>query len=331
MTVTIGRRELLAAVGGAAAAWPLASRAQQPAMPLIGFLNSTSPSAWKPYVDAFRQGLNEAGYVEGRTVAIDYRWAEGRYKNLPVLAAELVRRKVTLMVATGGTATVLAAMAATKTIPIVFTSGVDPVEAGLVASLNRPGGNATGVNLFTSQMEGKRLGLLRELIPTATLIAVLLNPNSPPAATQLKNVQEAARALDQQIHILDAGNEAELEAAFATVRQIGAGALLVAADPFFNSRRTYIIALAARHAIPAIYEQREFVVAGGLMSYGTNFSDGYRQVGIYAARILKGERPADLPVMQSTKFEFVINLTSAKALGIVVPPMLSARADEVIE
>jgi putative ABC transport system substrate-binding protein len=250
---------------------------------------------------------------------------------LPVLAAELVRRKVTLMVATGGTATVLAAMAATKTIPIVFTSGVDPVEAGLVASLNRPGGNATGVNLFTSQMEGKRLGLLRELIPTATLIAVLLNPNSPPAATQLKNVQEAARALDQQIHILDAGSEAELEAAFATVRQIGAGALLVAADPFFNSRRTYIIALAARHAIPAIYEQREFVVAGGLMSYGTNFSDGYRQVGIYAARILKGERPADLPVMQSTKFEFVINLTSAKALGIVVPPMLSARADEVIE
>jgi putative ABC transport system substrate-binding protein len=330
MTVTIGRRELLAALGGAVA-WPLAARAQQTAMPLIGFLNSTSPSAWKPYVDAFRQGLNGAGYVEGRTVAIDYRWAEGRYKNLPVLAAELVRRKVTLMVATGGTATVLAAMAATKTIPIVFTSGVDPVEAGLVASLNRPGGNATGVNLFTSQMEGKRLGLLRELIPTATLIAVLLNPNSPPAATQLKNVQEAARALDQQIHILDAGNEAELEAAFATVRQIGAGALLVAADPFFNSRRTYIIALAARHAIPAIYEQREFVVAGGLMSYGTNFSDGYRQVGIYAARILKGERPADLPVMQSTKFEFVINLTSAKALGIVVPPMLSARADEVIE
>jgi putative ABC transport system substrate-binding protein len=326
----IRRREFITLLGGAAA-WPLAARAQQTAMPLIGFLNSTSPSAWKPYVDAFRQGLNEAGYVEGRTVAIDYRWAEGRYKNLPVLAAELVRRKVTLMVATGGTATVLAAMAATKTIPIVFTTGVDPVEAGLVASLNRPGGNATGVNLFTSQMEGKRLGLLRELIPTATLIAVLLNPNSPPAATQLKNVQEAARALDQQIHILDAGSEAELEAAFATVRQIGAGALLVASDPFFNSRRTYIIALAARHAIPAIYEQREFVVAGGLMSYGTNFSDGYRQVGIYAARILKGERPADLPVMQSTKFEFVINLTSAKALGIVVPPMLSARADEVIE
>jgi putative tryptophan/tyrosine transport system substrate-binding protein len=324
------RREFISLLGGAAA-WPLAARAQQAAVPVIGFLNSTSPTAWKPYVDAFRQGLNEAGYVEGRTVAIDYRWAEGRYKNLPVLAAELVRRKVALIVATGGSATVLAAMAATKTIPIVFTSGADPVEAGFVASLNRPGGNATGVNLFTSQMEGKRLGLLRELIPAATLIAVLLNPNSPPAATQLKNVQEAARALDQQIHILDAGSEAELEAAFATARQIGAGALLVGADAFFNSRRTYIIALAARHAIPAIYEQREFVVAGGLMSYGTNFSDGYRQVGIYAARILKGERPADLPVMQSTKFEFVINLTSAKALGIVVPPMLSARADEVIE
>src|SRR5262245_54783652 len=231
------RREFITLLGGAAA-WPLAARAEQTAMPLIGFLNSTSPSAWKPYVDAFRQGLNEVGYVEGRTVAIDYRWAEGRYKNLPVLAAELVRRKVTLMVATGGTATVLAAMAANKTIPIVFTTGVDPVEAGLVASLNRPGGNATGVNLFTSQMEGKRLGLLRELIPTATLIAVLLNPNSPPAATQLKNVQEAARALDQQIHILHASSEAELEAAFATVRQVGAGALLVGADAYFHSRIT---------------------------------------------------------------------------------------------
>jgi putative tryptophan/tyrosine transport system substrate-binding protein len=205
------------------------------------------------------------------------------------------------------------------------------VKLGLVASLNRPGGNVTGVNLFVSQMEGKRLGLLRELVPSAALTAVLLNPNNPNAATQLKDVQEAARALGQQIHILHAGSEAELEAAFATARQVGSGALPVAADPFFNSRRTYIIALAARHAIPAIYEQREHVLAGGLMSYGTNASEGYRQVGIYTGRILKGEKPADLPVMQSTKFEFVINLTTAKALGIVVPPMLSARADEVIE
>jgi putative tryptophan/tyrosine transport system substrate-binding protein len=243
------RREFITLLGGAVAAWPIAARAQQPAMPVIGFLNSTSPRAWKPYVDAFRQGLNEAGYVEGRNVAIEYRWAQDRYKNLPLLAAELVRRNVALIVATGGSATPLAATLATKTIPIVFTTGVDPVEAGLVASLNRPGGNATGVHLVVSQMEGKRLGLLRDLVPTASLIAVLLNPNNPPAATQLKNVQEAARALDQQIHILHAGSE--LESAFETARQVGAGALLVAADAFFNSRRTYIIALAARHAIPA--------------------------------------------------------------------------------
>jgi putative ABC transport system substrate-binding protein len=300
-------------------------------MPVVGFLNGASPGAWKSYVDAFRQGLNDAGYIEGRTVAIEYRWAEGQYERLPLLAADLVRRKVALIVATGGIAPALAAKAATKTIPVVFTTGDDPVKLGLVASLNRPGGNVTGVNLFVSQMEGKRLGLLRDLVPTAALIAVLLNPNNPPAAMQLTDVQEAARALGQQIHIVHAGSEAELEAAFATARQVGAGALLVGADPFFNSRRTYIIALAARHAIPAIYEQREFAVAGGLMSYGTNLSDGYRQVGIYTARILKGEKPADLPVMQSTKFEFVINLTTAKALGIVVPPMLSARADEVVE
>jgi putative ABC transport system substrate-binding protein len=301
-------------------------------MPVVGFLNSASPGAWKPYVEAFHQGLNEAGYVEGRTVAIEYRWAEGQYERLPSLAADLVRRKMAVIVATGGTPPALAAKAATKTIPIVFTIGADPVKLGLVASLNRPGGNVTGVNLFVSQMEGKRLGLLRELVPSAALIAVLLNPNNPNAATtQLENVQEAARAVGQQIHILHAGSEAELEAAFATAQRVGSGALLVTSDPFFNSRRTYIIALAARHAIPAIYEQREHVLAGGLMSYGTNLSDGYRQVGIYTGRILKGEKPADLPVTQSTKFEFVINLTTAKALGIVVPPMLSARADEVIE
>jgi putative ABC transport system substrate-binding protein len=326
----VRRREFITLLGGAAA-WPLAARAQQPAMPVVGFLNSTSPSGWKPYVDAFRQGLHEAGYVEGRTVAIEYRWAEGQYDRLPSLAADLVHRKVALIVATGGHQSALAAMAATKTIPVLFATGTDPVKFGLVASLSQPGGNVTGVHVFVRQMEGKRLGLLRELVPTAALIAVLLNPNNPPAATQLKDVQEAARALGQQIHILHAGSEAELEAVFATVRQVGAGALLVAGDPFFNSQRTYLVALAARHAIPAIYEQREHALAGGLMSYGTNLSDGYRQLAIYTARILKGEKPADLPVVQSTKFEFVINLTTAKALGIVVPPMLSARADEVIE
>jgi putative ABC transport system substrate-binding protein len=324
------RREFITLLGGAAA-WPLAARAQQSAMPVVGFLSSASPGAWKPYLDAFRLGLNEAGYVEGRTVAIEYRWAEGQYERLPLLAADLVARNVALLVSTGGTPTALAATAATKTIPIVFTLGADPVKLGLVASLNRPGGNVTGVNLFVSQMEGKRLGLLRELVPTAALIAVLVNPNDQNAATQLKDVQGAAHALGQQIHILHATSDAELDAAFVTVRQVGAGALLVAGDPFFNSRRTYIVALAARHTIPAIYEQREYALAGGLMSYGTNLPDGYHQVGLYAARILKGESPADLPVVQSTKFQFVINLTTAKALGIVVPPMLSARADEVIE
>jgi putative ABC transport system substrate-binding protein len=324
------RRDFITLLGGAAS-WPLAAHAQQSAVPVVGFLNSASPSAWKPYLEAFRQGVNEAGYVEGRTVAIEYRWAEGQYERLPSLAADLVRRKVAVIVATGGTPPALAAKAATKTIPIVFTIGADPVKLGLVASLNRPGGNVTGVNQFVSQMEGKRLGLLREVVPSAALIAVLLNPTNPNAATQLKDVQEAARALGQQIHILHASSEAELEAAFATAREVGCGGLLVAADPFFNSRRTYIIALAARHAIPAIYEQREHALAGGLMSYGTNLSDGYRQVGIYTGRILKGEKPADLPVAQAIKFEFIINLTTAKALGIVVPPMLSARADEVIE
>ena len=324
------RRKFIALLGGATA-WPLAAHAQQPAMPVVGFLNSTSPSAWTHLVAAFRQGLSEMGYVEHRSVGIEWRWAEGRYEQLPALAADLVRRQVAVIVSTGGVNTSLAAKAATTDIPIVFTTGTDPVTSGLVASLNRPGGNVTGVNMFVTQMEGKRLGLLHELVPTAALIGVLLNPASLSAQRQLKDVQEAARAIGQQIHIVHASSERELATAFMTLAKLRAGALLVGADSLLNSRRDDIVELAARHAIPAMYEQREHVVAGGLMSYGTSLSDGYRQAGVYTGRILKGEKPADLPVLQSSRFEFVINLKTAKALGIEVPPNLSARADEVIE
>ena len=324
------RREFITLVGGAAT-WPVAARAQQPAMPVIGFLNSTSPTAWAHLVAAFRQGLSEMGYVEHRSVGIEWRWAEGRYEQLPALAADLVRRQVSVIVSTGGLNSIFAAKAATTDIPIVFTTGTDPVKDGLVVSLNRPDGNITGVHMFVSQMEGKRLGLLHELVPTAALIGVLLNPTRLPAERQLKDVQEAARAIGQQIHIVHASSERDLATAFMTLAQLRAGALLVGADPFFNSRRDVIVELAARHAIPAIYEQREFVVAGGLMSYGTSLPDGYRQAGVYTGRILKGAKPADLPVFQSSRFEFVINLKTAKALGIEVPPNLSARADEVIE
>jgi putative ABC transport system substrate-binding protein len=325
------RRELIVLLGGATAAWPFAARAQQPAMPVIGFLSSVSPAPWAHLVAAFRQGLAETGYVEGRNVAIEFRWAQGQYDRLPALAADLVHRQVAVLVATGGTMTTLAAKAATTKIPIVFTIGGDPVQLGIVASLARPGGNITGVNIFTSEMGAKRLGLLHQMVPTAALIAVLMNPKNPNAEALSKEIPEAARAVGQQIHTLTASTERDLDAAFKTASQLGAGALLVAADPFFNSRRDYIVALAARHAIPAMYEQREFALAGGLMSYGTNLPHGYRQTGLYTGRVLKGEKPADLPVVQSTEFEFVINLNAAKALGLEVPPGLSASADEVIE
>jgi len=325
------RREFIAILGGATATWPLTGFAQQPAKPVVGFLNPASFQAWKTYVAGFRAGLEEVGYIDGQNVTIDFRWAEGHYDRLPVMAADLVRRKVAVLVATGGSPSAVAAKEATSTIPIVFTSGLDPIRLGLVSSFNRPGGNITGVNLFVTVLDGKRLGLLRALVPGVELIAVVLNPNRPDHTTQMNGVQEAARVIGQQIHVLLASNENAISAAFTTAMQIGAGAMLVAGDPFFNSMRDKIVALAARHSIPAIYEQREHALAGGLMSYGTNLTDGYRQAGIYTGRILKGEKPGDLPVVQATKFEFVINLKTAKALGIKVPPNLAAEANEIIE
>ena len=311
------------------AAWPLAARAGQSAIPVIGFLNAASPQPFAKYVSGFRTGLKETGYIDGQNVAIEFRWAEGDYDRLPEMAADLVRHKVAVLVSTGGPPSIMAAKAATATIPIVFTTGSDPVQLGFVTSLGRPGGNITGVNFFGSAMESKRLGLLRAVVPGVQLIAVLLNPNRQ--SYQKRDVEEAAHAIDQQIELLSASNESEIDAAFATATQLRAGAMLVSGDPFFNSQHAKIVALAARHAIPAIYEQREHALAGGLMSYGTNLSEAYRQAGVYAGRILKGEKPGDLPVVQSTKFEFVINLKTPKALGIEVPPNLSAQADEIIE
>ncbi len=325
------RREFIRLIGGAAAAWPLSARAQQTQMPVIGFLNGFSPAAWASPVAGFHKGLSETGYVEGRNVAIEYRWAEGQYDRLPALAAELVRRPVAVLVATGGSATAHAAKAATTTIPIVFGIGTDPFKTGLITSLSRPVGNATGVYFLTGALEGKRLGLLRELVPTGALIAVLFNPRNLNTATVSKELQVAAQTRGQPIHILHASSEPEIDTAFASFSQLRPAGLLVGADPFFLTRHEHIVALAARHALPTIYHQREFAVAGGLMSYGTNLIDATRQVGLYTGRILKGEKPADLPVMQSTRFEFVLNLKTAKVLGLTVPPTLLLSADEVIE
>jgi putative tryptophan/tyrosine transport system substrate-binding protein len=326
----LNRRSFLTLLGGAAAAWPQAARAQQ-SIPVIGLLNLTSPEPQAHAMTAFRAGLQETGYVEGQNVTVEYRWADGRYDLLPSLAAELVSRPVTVVVAIGGSRVGRAAMTATSTIPIVFVSGADPIKVGLVPSLNRPGGNATGVHLQLGVLDPKKLGLLRELAPQATLVGVLLNPNVEDFQIRVADVQEAARTVGLQIDVLRATTDSEIDAAFAALSGIRAGALVVSSNAFFNARREQIVALAARHAIPAIYDGREYAAAGGLVSYGTSLAQGYRQAGIYTARILKGTKPADLPVFQVTKFEFVINMKTAKAQGVTISDNLLSLADEVIE
>jgi putative tryptophan/tyrosine transport system substrate-binding protein len=323
------RREFITLLGGAAAAWPLAAYAQQPAMPVIGFLRSTSLADATHLVTAFRQGLKEAGFVEGQNVAIEFRSGENDRDRLAAAVTELIRRQVALIV--GNNLAALAAKAATTTVPIVFATGGDPVTEGLVARLNRPGGNVTGVSFFAGVLGAKRLELLRQLVPNAKSIAVLVNPNTTETEAERRDVQTAAQSTGQQLIILDVSSDRDIEAAFATFVQRGAGVLLVGGGSFLASHRERIVALAARHVIPASYPLREYVAAGGLMSYGTSITDAYRQAGIYAGRILKGEKPADLPVMQSTKFELVINLKTAKALGLNVPAQLLALTDEVIE
>jgi putative ABC transport system substrate-binding protein len=324
----VKRRELMILLGGAAISWPLTGRAQQKAMPVIGFLSSGSPWPIATLVAAFHQGLSETGYVEGQNLVVEYRWAEGDYDRLPALAADLVGRKVDVIVTGGSPAPARAAKNATSTIPIVFSAVGDPIGAGLVASLARPGGNVTGFSVQVSELHAKRLELVSELVPQAGVIALLVNIASE---RTIRDVQEAARSKGVELPIVKAGTEGEIETAFASLVQLQAGAIVVAADPFFESRRDQLVALASRHAVPAIYAWREYAASGGLISYGPSLMAVYRQAGIYTGRILKGEKPADLPVQQPTKFELVINLKTAKALGLTVPQTLLARADEVIE
>jgi ABC-type uncharacterized transport system substrate-binding protein len=324
------RREFITMVGGTAVAWPLAVRAQQPAMPVIGFLSSTSPGGYQNPLIAFRKGLAEFGYSEGRNIVVEYRWAEGHFDQLPALAADLLQRTPAVIVTTG-ISSALAARAASATTALVFLAGDDPVKFGLVASLSRPGGTATGVAWLTSELFTKRLELVWELVPATALIGVLINPKSPEAPPQLKEIETAAQVTGRSLHIADASSETDFDAAFGVLAERRAEALIVSNDPFFNSVRERIIALAARHRIPVIYDRREYTLAGGLMSYGTSYSAAYRELGVYTSKILKGTKPADLPVEQATKFELVINLKTAKALGLAIPAKLLALADEVIE
>jgi ABC-type uncharacterized transport system substrate-binding protein len=330
MASHIERRKFLATLGGAAA-WPLAARAQQPAVPVIGFLNALGRNDRPNLPEAFRRGLSESGYAEGRNVAIEYRFAENQHDRLPALATDLVERKVAVIAATGRGASIWAAKAATSTIPIVFTTGGDPVQEGYVARLNRPGSNVTGVSWFSNLVAGKGLGLLHELFPNAAVIALLVNPKLPETVRMEREGREAARSLGQQLLVLNASTPSEIDTAFAAMRQRRVGALLVGADPFLSSRRQQIVALAARDAIPDMYTNREFVEEGGLMSYGNDTADSYRRAGVHVGRILNGALPADLPVDQATKFELVVNVKAAKAIGLTIPESFLARADEVIE
>jgi len=325
------RREFITLLGNAAAAWPLVARAQQPAMPVIGYLGAQSPATSASRLKAFRQGLGETGYVEGRNVAIEFRWAEGQQNRLSTLAADLVGRQVAVIVAPGGAPGALAAKSATTTIPIVFEMGADPIAMGLVGSLNRPGGNLTGVSSLNVEVTPKRLEILREMVPTAAVVAVLINPTSPTADSQLRNLQAAAHALGLQLQVLHASAVRDFDTVFATLLELRAGGLVVASDGFFATHSEQLAALTVRHAVPAIHQSRDFSVAGGLISYGGNFVESHRQTGVYAGRILKGENPAELPVQLVTKVEMFINLKTAKTLGITVPLPLLGRADEVIE
>ena len=325
------RRDFIKIVAGSAAAWPLAARGQQPAMPVIGFMSGRSLADAGYLADAFRQGLRDTGYVEGENISIEYRWANGDYDRLPGLASDLLLRKVLVLVAVGGDSSALAAKQATSTVPIVFGTGSDPIKAGLIASFNRPGGNATGYALLTNQMEPKRIGLLHELVPNVSLLGALINPSFPPAAQELEDIQNATNSIKQNLFVATAVNDAELETGFSGFAKQRVGAVLVAAAPFFDTWRERIIALAAQHRLPAMYQFREYAIAGGLISYGPSITASYKQAGVYTGRILRGANPGDLPVLLPTKFEMVINLKTANALGLAIPNTMQLLADEVIE